>query len=209
MPTSRSALKVHSDQAGALATLSMGLEAELRALGADRRPVVFACIGTDRSTGDALGPLVGQRLRRLGHTEDEVVGTLEDPLHALNLAERLRPRMRERPRPLIVAVDAALGTLPSVGSVRVRRGGLRTGEGVGKDLPQIGELAVAGTVNVRAGLMDAQVLQCTRLFMVQTLSELIASACWWSLRTIRREAAAAAEPEPRAGGATTGFEAVA
>lgn len=203
MPPSRSALKVHTDQPGALAALSLGIEKELRALGADRRPVLFACIGTDRSTGDALGPLVGQRLRRLGHAEHEVEGTLEDPLHALNLAERLRPRITERPRPLIVAVDAALGSLNSVGSVRVRRGGLRPGEGVGKDLPEIGELAVAGTVNVRAGLMDAQVLQCTRLFVVQTLAELIASACWWSLRTIRREAAAEAE------GPRVGIEAVA
>lgn len=205
MPPSGASLTVDSESPGALAGLSLGLENELRALGAERRPVVFACIGTDRSTGDALGPLVGQRLRRLGHTEDQVIGTLEEPLHALNLGERLLPRMRERPRPLIVAVDAALGSLASVGSVRVRRGGLRPGEGVGKDLPEIGELSVAGTVNIRAGLMDAQVLQCTRLFVVQGLAELIAGACWWSLRTIRRETAAGAGE----GTASAGFEAVA
>jgi putative sporulation protein YyaC len=73
----------------------------------------------------------------------------------------------------------------------VRRGGLRPGEGVGKDLPEIGELAVAATVNVRAGAMDAQVLQCTRLYLVQNLSELISGACWWALRNIRRDLAAA------------------
>jgi putative sporulation protein YyaC len=184
-------MTVHGEAPGALATLSMAVEGQLRALGADRRPVVFACIGTDRSTGDALGPLVGQRLQRLGHAEDDVLGTLAEPLHAMNLADRILPRMAETPRPLIVAVDAALGALKSVGSVSVRRGGLRPGEGVGKDLPEIGELAVAATVNVRAGAMDAQVLQCTRLYLVQNLAELISGACWWALRNIRRDIAAA------------------
>ena len=33
---------------------------EMRASG--RRQVVFLCIGTDRSTGDSLGPLIGSRL---------------------------------------------------------------------------------------------------------------------------------------------------
>lgn len=38
---------------------------------------VLACIGTDRATGDCLGPLVGTNLKRLGYT---VVGTLDEPL---------------------------------------------------------------------------------------------------------------------------------
>ncbi len=182
---------VHSDSPGALATLALALERQLVALGAADRPVVFACIGTDRSTGDALGPLVGQRLLRLGHADDGVVGTLEQPLHAMNLAERMAPNLALRPRPLIVAVDAALGSLASVGAVRVRRGGIRPGEGVGKDLPEVGELSVVGTVNVRAGALDAQVLQSTRLFLVQSLAEMIANACWWSMRRIARDTAGA------------------
>lgn len=179
-------LQVRHDAPDALATLSLGLERELVALGARTRPVVFACVGTDRSTGDSLGPLVGERLRRLGHDEHSVIGTLEHPLHALNLAERVTPIIHGRPRSLIVAVDAALGSLDAVGTVRVRRGGLRPGEGVGKDLPPIGELAIAATVNVRAGMLDAQVLQSTRLYLVQCLAELVANACWWSVRSIRR-----------------------
>jgi putative sporulation protein YyaC len=199
----RSPTGIHVDAPGALGSLGVLLEAELRALGAAHREVVFACIGTDRSTGDALGPLVGQRLRRLGQDAREVVGTLEEPLHAVNLAERIVPRLAERPRPLVVAVDAALGPLRSVGSVRVRRGGLRPGEGVGKDLPEIGELSLAATVNVGAGVLDHQVLQSTRLYVVQTLSEMIAGACWWSLRNIRRDVGGGAEASSRAAGALT------
>lgn len=184
----RQLLQVDGGDRGALAQLSQELEAALLGLGVPDRPVVFACIGTDRSTGDALGPLVGQKLTRLGGDERSVIGTLEHPLHALNLAERVTPRLAETPRPLIVAVDAALGPLAAIGSVRLSRGGLRPGQGVGKDLPEIGELSLTATVNVRAGALDAQVLQSTRLFVVQGLAETIGTACWWAVRSARRTA---------------------
>lgn len=188
------ACEVRIDDPAGLVTLSAALERELGLLGATARPVAFACIGTDRSTGDALGPLVGQRLLKLGYDPAGVVGTLEDPLHALNLEERLLPLAEAPgPRPLIVAVDAALGSVSNVGAVTVRRGGLLPGQGVGKSLPRIGELAVTGTVNVQAGALDVQVLQSTRLFLVQQLAELIGVSCWWAHRNLRRTAPRAAQ----------------
>lgn len=175
------------DPAG-LVTLSTAIERELAVLGGARRPIAFACVGTDRSTGDALGPLVGQRLLRLGFDTDAVIGSLEEPLHALNLEERLLPLIERPTRPLIVAVDAALGPMANVGTVNLRRGGLLPGQGVGKQLPRIGELALTATVNVQAGALDVQVLQSTRLFLVQQLAELIGVACWWAHRNVRRTA---------------------
>lgn len=192
------ASEVRIDDPAGLVTLSALLERELGLLGASARPVAFACIGTDRSTGDALGPLVGQRLLKLGYDPAGVIGTLEEPLHALNLEERLLPLVEARgPRPLIVAVDAALGAMANVGAVNVRRGGLLPGQGVGKSLPRIGELAVTATVNVQAGALDVQVLQSTRLFLVQQLAELIGVSCWWAHRNLRRAAAGTAAGAPR------------
>jgi putative sporulation protein YyaC len=122
-------LSVRPGEPSAMVGLAMSLEAALARRGVPERPVVFACIGTDRSTGDALGPLVGQKLRRLGCGPQEVVGTLEHPLHALNLAERITPLLQDPRRPLLVAVDAALGASANVGSVHLRPGGLRPGQG--------------------------------------------------------------------------------
>ncbi|HWH14599.1 MAG TPA: spore protease YyaC [Miltoncostaeaceae bacterium] len=187
-------LSVRPGEPSAMVGLAMSLEAALARRGVPERPVVFACIGTDRSTGDALGPLVGQKLRRLGCGPQEVVGTLEHPLHALNLAERITPLLQDPRRPLLVAVDAALGASANVGSVHLRPGGLRPGQGVGKDLPEVGELSVTATVNIAAGGMDAQVLQSTRLFMVQNLAETIGTACWWAMRSLRRRAEAEDAP---------------
>jgi putative sporulation protein YyaC len=187
--------EVRREDPGALATLSLGVERALARLGAPARDVVFACIGTDRSTGDALGPLVGQRLLRLGFPAASVIGTLEEPLHALNLRDRLAPVMERPDRPLVVAVDAALGPSTGVGTVHLRASGLLPGQGVGKDLPQVGEMSVTATVNIQAGAMDVQILQSTRLFVVQELAEMIGVACWWGHRSLARAAGAAA---PRA-----------
>ncbi|MBO1910904.1 DUF1256 domain-containing protein, partial [Microvirga sp. 3-52] len=50
--------------------------------------LVFFCIGTDRSTGDSFGPLTGSRLTEFQAFPFPVFGTLESPLHALNLEQR-------------------------------------------------------------------------------------------------------------------------
>ncbi|MDI3279813.1 MAG: DUF1256 domain-containing protein, partial [Bacillota bacterium] len=51
------------------------------------RELVTLCIGTDRSTGDALGPLTGSKLLERGKDVLLVYGTLDQPVHAANLGE--------------------------------------------------------------------------------------------------------------------------
>lgn len=55
----------------------------------NKRGVVFLCIGTDRSTGDSLGPLIGYKLRQMRLPKTTVFGTLERPVHAMNLERYL------------------------------------------------------------------------------------------------------------------------
>ena len=50
----------------------------------------FLCIGSDRITGDSLGPLIGHRLTAYRGLGFYVYGTLDDPVHALNLSDRLQ-----------------------------------------------------------------------------------------------------------------------
>ncbi len=185
--------EARGDDPSGLVALSLTLERQLEALGAAERGVAFACIGSDRLTGDSLGPLAGQRLLRLGCAERSIIGTLERPLHALNMAERLAPLSGWSPRPVIVAVDAALGSLSGVGAIAVSRGGLTPGEGLGKYLPVVGDVAVTATVNVRAGALDTHVLHSTRLFLVQQLADELATVCWWALRAVRPQDATAVQ----------------
>ena len=70
--------------------------------------IVFLCIGTDCSTGDALGPLVGSRLAQLGFT---VVGTLDEPCDGHNYERRVKLIPVDKK---IIAIDACLGRAESV-----------------------------------------------------------------------------------------------
>jgi len=138
------------------------------------RPLVVVAIGTDRSTGDCLGPLVGTMLQKQD-TGLHVFGTLENPVHATNLNSKLEEIRKGFKNPLLVAVDASLGQVESVGSITLATGSLKPGAGVNKNLQEVGELHFTGVVNV-GGYMEYLVLQNTRLGLVWKLAELIADS---------------------------------
>ncbi len=52
--------------------------------------IIFICIGSDRITGDSLGPLIGHQLSRQSWKNIHVYGTLDYPVHALNLEQTMK-----------------------------------------------------------------------------------------------------------------------
>lgn len=165
--------RLHFDQVGAREQLAATLAPVVRRLGVPERRLVYLCIGTDRSTGDALGPLVGERLTGEIGTRAEVIGTLREPVHASNLHDVLSGLRTGLPRAVIIAVDACLGRIESVGTITVGTGALLPGAGVNKALPAVGAAFVTGTVNV-GGFMEYFVLQNTRLHLVMRMADTIA-----------------------------------
>ncbi len=145
--------------------------------------LVVLCIGTDRSTGDALGPLAGTKLTRLQPARTVVYGTLDEPVHAMNLCQTIEMIERFYSYPLIIAVDACLGKTESVGTIDLGVGSLRPGAGVHKTLPSVGELYVSGIVNV-GGFLEYFVLQNTRLSVVIRLAEVIARGLYLGLQGV-------------------------
>jgi putative sporulation protein YyaC len=138
------------------------------------RNLVFVCIGTDRSTGDSLGPLVGYKIGRLRCKRVYAVGNLESPVHAKNLDNKINEISVKHENPLIIAVDACLGKMEHVGFVTVGEGPIMPGSGVSKNLPAVGDIHITGIVNF-GGFMDFMILQNTRLNTVMKMAELVAS----------------------------------
>ena len=136
---------------------------------------IIVCIGTDRSTGDSLGPLTGTLLNKWKHQHFTVYGSLEDPVHAVNLAECLDNINKKHTNPFIIAIDACLGKKESVGMITTGIGTIRPGAALKKDLPAVGDLYITGIVNVN-GHMDYMVLQSTRLHIVMRMAETIAKS---------------------------------
>lgn len=134
--------------------------------------IVFVCIGTDRSTGDSFGPLIGYKLNSLRYSNVHVFGTLDMPVHAKNLDEVLDEIRLKINKPFIIAVDACLGKMESVGFVTVGSGPIKPGSGVKKELTPVGDMNITGIVNF-GGFMDFLVLQNTRLSLVMKMADIV------------------------------------
>jgi len=180
--------KISHRETKAADILSLKLLQLAAAEGFSLRDCVILCIGTDRSTGDALGPLVGTQLVRR-NADLAVYGTLDEPVHALNLQETLDAIARNHERPRILAIDACLGQLSSVGCIQLSSGPVMPGAGVNKKLPPVGDMHMTGIVNV-GGFMEYFVLQNTRLSLVFRMAEVMASSILQALARSAQFAAA-------------------
>src|SRR5699024_9392103 len=89
---------------------------------------VIICIGTDRSTGDALGPLTGTFLQEKGLKHFTVYGNLHEPVHATNLHTYINKLYKYHQEPFVIAVDACLGKRTSVGHIITRSEERRVGK---------------------------------------------------------------------------------
>ncbi|MFC5530869.1 spore protease YyaC [Cohnella yongneupensis] len=136
--------------------------------------LAFVCIGTDRSTGDSLGPIVGTMLEERGI--NNVIGTLREPCDADRLpllAERFAIEAAEG---LIhIAIDACLGRPESVGAYLVSSGPLVPAQSVGRGFPPIGAYSIAAIVNATSP-KPYWTLQTTSLNRVIGMAKEIADA---------------------------------
>ena len=89
--------------------------------------LIVLCIGSDRSTGDCLGPLVGSMLNDLQHDSVTVMGNLSKPVHALNIRDTKR-LSKKNINHRYLAVDACLGQKQMIGHLEIGKGSLYQGQ---------------------------------------------------------------------------------
>ncbi|MGG1615169.1 spore protease YyaC [Paenibacillus sp. NRS-1781] len=145
--------------------------------------LTFVCIGTDRSSGDSLGPLVGTMLMEQGFPH--VIGSMTEPCDAEHLVSYLERIPQDHH---IIAIDACLGQQGSAGMFLVAREPLTPARSVGLALPSVGDYSVAAIVNERSP-KPYWTLQMTSLHLVMTMAAHIAhaAACGFGLRADSRE----------------------
>ncbi|MBP2114344.1 spore protease YyaC [Paenibacillus silagei] len=151
--------------AGGLAAFFRGIADEYSA-----EQLTFLCIGTDRSTGDALGPLTGSRLLEYGFPN--VTGTLPAPCDADNLIQRITEIPEGQ---IIIAVDACLGPPAAIGCYFAAAQPLRPAESVGGLLPAVGNYSLAAIVDVNSP-RPYRTIQTTPLYRVMVMADQIARA---------------------------------
>ncbi len=169
----------------ALFDFTCSLEKLLIKHDAANREIVLICIGSDRATGDCLGPIVGHKLklckRRLRKQKKfHLYGTLENPVHAKNLENTLHYIDACHPGALIIAIDASLGVVEHVGCITLEEGSLSPGIGVSKNLPSVGDFFITGIVNL-SGFGGQMLLQTTHLNLVMQLADFISMGLYQCL----------------------------
>ncbi len=152
--------------------------------------LIFLCIGSDRATGDSLGPLIGYKLEQNPNQNYLVYGTLEAPVHAKNLATVVESIHSRHKNPYIIAIDASLGKQAHIGYYTLGIGSLKPGAGVGKELIAVGDVFITGIVNL-SGLLDRMLLQTTRLHTVMSLADRIYLGIRYGLNLFAKESSAA------------------
>ena len=108
------------------------------------RPVVL-CIGSDRVTGDCLGPIVGQMLIER-NADAHVYGCLDKPVTALNLRDCVKTIKSTHGDKKVLAVDSSVGKSSDIGKIGIAFGAIAPGSADGKKLPKVGDVSITATV---------------------------------------------------------------
>lgn len=137
--------------------------------------IVVVGVGTNRTPGDALGPTIGSLLakRYADNRQIRVYGTLEKPVHALNLKKTAAYIAKKHRQAYIIAIDSCLGQYYKIGTIQLVQGPLEPGLSLGKKLPEVGHIHFKGIVN-NYGPLNHKVLEHTSLTFVNDMAAVIA-----------------------------------
>lgn len=135
-------------------------------------PPVILCIGSDITSGDSLGPLVGTFLEEKGVGRNFIYGTLTRPVTAKEVKYMREYLANIHPGRKVIAVDAAVGREDEVGLIKLQADGLYPGIGVGKKMTKLGDCSIMGIVAPKTR-EPYRSLAATRLSLVYRLSHAI------------------------------------
>lgn len=144
---------------------------QISSLKKEKENLVLLCIGTDKITGDCLGPLVGTKLLE-NNFPFPVYGTLKDPVHAVNLTSILSHLYQKYTHPFFLVIDAAVGPAEKIGYISLSCTSIHPGKGVRRALPPVGDISITGIISEASCTSELE-LPYTRLYLVNTLADFI------------------------------------
>ncbi|MEH7417575.1 spore protease YyaC [Neobacillus drentensis] len=147
-----------------------------------QKEVIFLGVGSDRSTGDSFGPMVGSMLKKK-EIPFPIYGTIEEPVHALNLKKILQEITLQHNGPFIVGIDACLGDESQIGLIILNEGSFIPGNALNKRLPSVGDFHMKAIVNYLDPISPVQSLSSTRLHTVIKLAEIMTKIITQSILT--------------------------
>jgi len=144
-------------------------------LGELERDPVFICLGSNRHILDCFGPMAGTMLcekdKRLC-----VYGTLDQPLHARNLAKEIKKIKAIHNGAVEIAIDAAVSKTDPLGTINIRKGEIFPGRALYKNLPPVGSLSITGIIDEKFSRGLAKSFSVQSIAHVYHMAALISDA---------------------------------
>ena len=137
------------------------------------KETVVLCIGSDKVSGDCLGPTVGTLLIEKHNVNAFVYGRIGRSVNSLNISDYVNFLNDNHKDALIIAVDACLGKSGDVGKVKICDRGVSAGLAVGRNNKRVGDVAVLGIVG-EAGSDNMSALLSVPYGSVYALAESVA-----------------------------------
>lgn len=146
----------------------------------DKKEIVIVCVGTTRIIGDALGPITGTFLTE--NNVENVYGTLEKPVDAINLTKVTEEIKANYFKPYIIAVDSAvcLGASYLVGkpeflkSITVEDRAITVRSWDTKNAVPIGDVGITATVAYGSYYNFQKRMESANLAIIYNMSNIIA-----------------------------------
>ncbi len=148
-----------------------GISSVLSKFNKTSKPPIILCVGSDLVLGDSLGPLIGTFLQKR-NVPAHVYGTLSFPITAKEINYAKDYLKKTHPLSPVIAIDAAVGDLEDVGTIRVLNHGIKPGLGVNKNLKIIGDYSIIGIVTEKEH-SKINLLNATRLNLIYKMAEQI------------------------------------
>ncbi|WP_248278446.1 spore protease YyaC [Bacillus sp. DNRA2] len=142
--------------------------------------IYVAGIGSNRISGDSLGPFVGTLLDDLFPNHLTVFGNLKLPLDCISIESEIS-KLSLPGHSFVVAIDSVLGNDNTINSIVVQNGHIKPGKGLGSDLPPIGDCSVMGVVVKNDCDLETELL-FSDLHLIYTMANNIAKGISLAVR---------------------------
>lgn len=147
--------------------------------------VTFLCVGTDRITGDCLGPLVGTKLIELlkeyNYSNINIYGSLSQNLSYENIGEIIKNINKKS---IIIVIDAALSKKENIGKIFVQKSKTVLGKSLEKNKIEIGDISIKSVVakDYKVAKCNFKVLQNISLNAVNMQATIVSEGIFETIK---------------------------
>lgn len=111
------------------------------------KPVLFLCVGSNKIVCDSLGALVGELLQKYYKINEVVIGNMTHPIIYKNLNKTLNYITSKYYNYCIIVIDASIGSLENLYTVKLNNFGLQIAYPLNKKL--IGSISISSVTYIK------------------------------------------------------------